>query len=330
MYIFFGSNFGVPIRCRQAFRAGSTQCESPKTMSISLAALRYFNAVAETGSISAAVQNLNVSQATITESIQRLESHLGTLLFQRHARGMSMTHAGHEFLRHAQRILGAVSAAESALASRPDALAGDLVVGAVSPLTGYYLPTLLERYRRTYPRVRTQVYEDAGHFIEHQLINGELDLGLMIVSALETSTFHTRVLVRSPWRLWVSANHRLSDRQQVSIVELRQQSIIALRNEELESAASDLWRRAGFRPRVTVRTRSVEATRSLVATGYGICILPEVLFRAWSLDGERLLAIPLIEDIPPLEVGVAWRRGAPVSAQADAFLTTAREHAPAH
>ena len=299
-------------------------------MSISLSALRYFNAVAETGSISAAVQNLNISQATITESIQRLESHLGTLLFRRHARGMAMTHAGHEFLRHTQRILGAVAAAEGALAARPDAMAGDLVIGAVSPLTGYYLPALLERYRRTYPQVQTMVYEDAGHFIEHQLINGELDVGLMIVSALESSSYHTRVLVRSPWRLWVSSNHRLDERRQVSIIELRQQSIIALRNEELESAASDLWRRAGFRPRVTVRTRSVEATRSLVATGYGVCILPEVLFRAWSLDGERLLAIALLEDIPPLEVGVAWRRGAPLNPTAEAFVVTAREHEPAH
>jgi DNA-binding transcriptional LysR family regulator len=298
-------------------------------MSISLSALRYFNAVAETGSISAAVQNLNVSQATITESIQRLESHLGALLFRRHARGMAMTHAGHEFLRHTQRILGAVAAAEGALAARPDRLGGELVIGAVSPLTGYYLPILLERYRRSYPSVRTLVYEDAGHFIEHQLINGELDIALMVVSALEPTSFHTRLLVRSPWRLWVSTNHRFADRQEVSIVELRQQSIIALRNDELESAASDLWRRAGFRPRVTVRTRSVEATRSLVATGYGVCVLPEVLFRAWSHDGERLVAVALSEDIPPLEVGVAWRRGAPLNATAEAFVATAREQDPA-
>jgi DNA-binding transcriptional LysR family regulator len=299
-------------------------------VSISLRALRYFNAVAETGSISAAVQNLNVTQGSITESLQRLESHLGTLLFRRHARGMALTHAGHEFLRHTHRILSAVATAEDALSARPDALAGELVIGAVSPLTGYYLPVLLERYRRTFPRVQTLVYEDAGHFIEHQLINGELDVGLMVVSALEASSYHTRVLVRSPWRLWVSANHRLSDRRQVSVLELRQQSIIALRNEELESAASDLWRRAGFRPNVSVRTRSVEATRSLVATGYGVCVLPEVLFRAWSLDGERLLAIPLAEDFPALEVGIAWRRGAPLTATAEAFVATAREHEPTH
>jgi hypothetical protein len=50
----------------------------------------------------------------------------------------------------------------------------------------------------------------------------------------------------------------------------------------------------------TVRTRSVDATRSRVATGYGVCVLPEVLFRAGSHDGERLVAAALSEDIPAL------------------------------
>jgi len=296
-------------------------------MSMSLRAMGYFNAVAETGSISAAVQSLNVSQAAITESIQSLEAHLGAMLFQRHARGMKLTHAGHEFLRHCHRILDAVAAAERALSVRPEALAGDLVIGAIGLLTGYYLPGLLERYRRAFPNVRTWVYEDAGQFIEHQLINGELDAGLTIVSALENAaSFDTTALVRSPWRLWLPARHRLSESSEVSIHELRAESIIELRNDELERAAGDLWPRAGFVPRVTVRTRSVEATRSLVATGGGVSLLPEVLFRPWSLDGEQLVAVPLVDAPPPLEIGVAWRRGAPVGAATEAFLAVAREH----
>jgi DNA-binding transcriptional LysR family regulator len=128
-------------------------------MSLSLRGMRYFRAVGELGSISAAVQSLNVSQSAITESIQALESHLGALLFRRHARGMTLTHAGHEFLRHTERILNAVAGAEEALSVRPEALAGQVVIGAVPLLTGYYLPALLARYRRAFPNVRSWVYE---------------------------------------------------------------------------------------------------------------------------------------------------------------------------
>jgi DNA-binding transcriptional LysR family regulator len=296
-------------------------------MSLSLRAIRYFRAVGETGSISSAVQSLNVSQAAITESIQSLEVHLGVLLFRRHARGMALTHAGHDFLQHTQRILGAVAAAEKALSIRPEALTGELVIGAVPLLTGYYLPSLLARYRRAFPNVRTWVYEDAGTFIEHQLINGELDAALVIVSALESaSSFDTTALVRSPWGLWVPARHRLADAESVALSDLRGEPIVELRSEELERGMGSWWSGAGYDPTVAVRTRSVEATRSLVATGCGISILPEVLFRAWSLDGEQLVAVPIADAPPPLAIGVAWRRGAAVSATTEAFIALAREH----
>ncbi len=296
-------------------------------MSMSLRGMHYFLAVCEKGSISAAVQSLNASQAAITESIQALEAHLGVLLFRRHARGMALTHAGHEFLRHAQRILGAVNDAEEALSVRPEALAGELVIGAAPLLTGYYLPSLLARYRRAFPNVKTWVYEDAGTFIEHQLINGELDAALMITSALESaSSFDTTSLVRSPWRVWVPARHRFADSESVSVSDLAREPIVELRSEEIERGVRDLWSRAGLDHNVAVRTRSVEATRSLVATGCGVSILPEVLFRGWSLDGEQLVAVPLADAPPPLAIGVVWRRGAPVAVTTEAFITVAGEH----
>jgi len=296
-------------------------------MPLSLRGMRYFRAVGELGSVSAAVQSLNVSQAAITESIQVLESHLGVLLFRRHARGMALTHAGHEFLRHTERILNAVSAAEEALSVRPETLAGQVAIGAVPLLIGYYLPGLLARYRRAFPNIRTWVYEDAGTFIEHQLINGELDAALMMTSTLESAnSFETMTLVRSPWRLWAPARHRLAGPRPVSIGELRGEPVVELRSEDLERAAGDLWERSGHDPRVAVRTRSVEATRNLIATGCGVSILPEVLFRAWSLDGEQLVAVPLADAPPPLEIGVVWRRGSPVSTAIEAFIAVAREH----
>lgn len=297
-------------------------------MALSLRALRNFKVVAESGSISGAMQHVETtSQASITESIQRLEAHLGTMLFRRHARGMALTHAGHEFMRHADRILGAVASAEEALRARPDILHGELVIGATSPLTGYYLPGLLERYRRTFPRVNARVLEDNARFVEHQLINGEVDLALTVLSALETAqAFHSSLLVSSPWRLWLPVTHRFAERRSISLLELKDDPVVMLHNEEIQSSNGDHWREAGVRPRVVVKTRSVEAARSLVATGYGVCVLPEVLFRSWSLEGERLVAVHITEALAPLEVGLAWRKGATVGAVVEGFIATAREH----
>lgn len=159
---------------------------------------------------------------------------------------MTLTHAGHEFQRHAERILNAVASAEEALSVRPEALGDQVVIGAVPLLTGYYLPALLARYRRAFLNVRMWVYEDSGTLIEHQLINGELDAALMITSTLESpSSFDSLTLIRSPWCVWAPVRHRLAGLGAVSIGELRGETVVELRNEELERAAGDLWRRSG-------------------------------------------------------------------------------------
>ena len=75
-------------------------------------------------------------------------------------------------------------------------------------------------------------------------------------------------------------------------------------------AAEQACRLAGVRPLVAVRTQSVEAARSLIATGAGVAILPDLAYRPWSLEGDRIEARDLTEAIPPVEVAVAWRRGA--------------------
>ena len=71
---------------------------------------------------------------------------------------------------------------------------------------------------------------------------------------------------------------------------------------------------------VAFRTRSVEAVRSLVATGAGIALLPDLVYRPWSLEGDRIEARPMSEQMPPVRVGVVWRRGSPLSEPATRFL----------
>ncbi|MFC6919522.1 LysR family transcriptional regulator [Meiothermus taiwanensis] len=93
-------------------------------MQISLKQLVYFIAVAESGSISKALTSLNVTQSVVTEAIKKLEDTLGAELFTRHARGMILTHAGHQFLRHAHEVLAALRNAEQAIRERPITIFG--------------------------------------------------------------------------------------------------------------------------------------------------------------------------------------------------------------
>src|SRR3954463_16067645 len=78
-------------------------------MAFTIRQLQFFVAGAEQGSVSRAARNLSISQSSVTEAIKELESDLGVELFERHPRGLNITHKGHQFLRHATKILADVS-----------------------------------------------------------------------------------------------------------------------------------------------------------------------------------------------------------------------------
>lgn len=303
-------------------------------MSTSFKSIRYFIAVAETGSISAAIQELGVSQSVVSAAIAQIEADLGTLLFERRARGMVLTHAGHQFLRHAHQIEVAMRNARDALASRPDTVTGSLNIGVTSMMVGYYLPFLLDRFRRVFPRIQVQITEDRRDYLEHLLISGELDVALIVVSQLQNhQALDTETVLRSGWRAWLPVNHRLAVEEKIEAVDLSKQPLILLQVDELGDATTALWNTARTDPTVLIRTTSVEAVRSLVATGAGCSVLPDMLYRPWSLEGDRIEARPLAQPLPTLEVGLAWRKGAVLPESLSNFLTAVRptleNHGPA-
>ena len=294
-------------------------------MQLSLKQLIYFIAVAESGSISRALASLNVSQSVVTEAIRKLENTLGAELFTRHARGMVLTHAGHQFLRHAHEVLAALRNAEQAIRERPDATVGRLNLGVTSLVTAYYLPYLLDRFERVFPGIQVAVVEDRRAYIEHLLINGELDVAVMNVSAVDKQAIETRTLLKAPWRVWLASNHPLVQREAVALRDLRGERFLYLKNDELEGVIQQIYRSIGF-PQVAVRSDSIEAMRSLVAVGIGVAVLPSLMYRPWSLEGDRLEARPLLEDLPRIEIGVAWRKGSLLGEAARQFLVVVGEH----
>jgi len=300
-------------------------------MKASFKSIRYFIAVAEAGSISAAIHELGVSQSVVSQAIAQIEADLGTLLFDRRARGMTLTHAGHQFLRHAHQIEVAMRNAREALSSRPHTVTGHLNIGVTSLMVGYYLPFLLDRFRRVFPRITVQITEDRRDYLEHSLVSGELDVALIVVSQLQNRrALETETILRSGWRAWFSVNHRLTSEETIAADDLAQQALIVLQVDELGDSATALWNTARVDPNVLIRTSSVEAVRSLVATGAGCSVLPDMLYRPWSLEGDRIEARPLQQALPQLEVGLAWRKGAVQPDALSNFLTAVRPTLDGH
>lgn len=293
---------------------------------VTLRQFRYFIGVAESSSVAAAARMLNIAQSAITKSILELEEDLGVKLFERSTKGMLLTADGHRFLASARRVLATVADATRLLHAQPQALTGSLSIGVTSLVAGYYLAELLTRFRRVCPDVTVQVIEDEPPFLEHLLVNGEVDVAIMISNALsERQALVSETLTRSPNRVWLASNHPLSGRDEVSLVDCAAHEQIVLAAERIEEIMRAVWARYGLKPRVLLKTSSLEAVRSLVGAGVGIAVLPDFLYRPWTLDAQHVDVRKLRDDLPTVDVGLVWRRGSAVKDPVSEFIELARE-----
>ncbi|MBB3658266.1 DNA-binding transcriptional LysR family regulator [Rhizobium sp. BK650] len=293
-------------------------------MAFTLRQIQYFVAVAEQGSVTRAAQNLSISQSSITEALKELESDLGVALFERHPRGLSITHNGHQFLRHATKILATVSDARTSFSGQQDARGGTLNIGVTSLVAGYVLSDLLARYRRACPGVEVSAIEDNGGYLEHLLVGGELDVAVMVISNLrDRMALQAEILETSPYRLWLPMGHPLVSADIISVADIAREPLIMLTVDEIEENTGKLLTALGARPHVAFRTRSVEAVRSLVATGAGVALLPDLVYRPWSLEGDRIESRDVSGSLPVVQVGMVWRKGSSLPQAARDFVAIA-------
>lgn len=294
-------------------------------MAFTIRQLQYFVAVAEQGSVSRAAQNLSISQSSVTEAIKELEGDLGVGLFDRHPRGLAITHKGHQFLRHATKILADVSDARRTFSGEAEASAGRLQLGVTSLVAGYVLSDLLARYRRAFPGVDVSAIEDNGDYLEHLLIGGELDVAVMVISNLrDRMALQAEILEVSPYRLWLPLGHKLAGADSIGLADIAAEPLIMLTVDEIEENTGKLLMALGARPHVAFRTRSVEAVRSLVATGAGVALLPDLVYRPWSLEGDRIESRDVSGALPVVQVGMVWRRGSGLPQAARDFIGIAQ------
>ena len=294
-------------------------------MAFTLRQLQFFIAAAEAGSVTGAARALSISQSSVTEAIRALEDDLGVSLFDRQARGLEITHKGSAFLRHARQILADVATARSAFRDEAETARGRLSLGVTSLVAGYVLSDILSRFRRAHPRVELNVIEDNGDYLQHLLIGGELDVAVMLTSSVRDRTaLHVETLLVSPYRLWLPLGHPLAQQEAIALEDVAGQPLIQLMVDEIEESTRRLTAALPVKPEIAFRTRSVEAVRSLVATGAGLAILPSLVYRPWSLEGDRIEIRDVSGDLPSVQVGLAWRRGTPLSAPAHNFIRSAQ------
>lgn len=240
-----------------------------------LHALKVFAAVATEKSFSRAAERMLRTQPAISLAIQRLESEVGEKLIDRSAKDLLLTDAGRIVLEYARRFENLETELETALAELRDNAAGRLVIGA-NESTSLYLLKYIERYRRTYPKVKVQVRRSLSSKVPRQLIDGDLELGVISYDP-EDDRLVSRVIYTDHLAFVVSPAHRFATRDKVSITELGMETFIAhiVVSPYREVVIREFQRRR-IPLNMDVEMPTVETIRLMVERNEGVAFLPKM------------------------------------------------------
>jgi DNA-binding transcriptional LysR family regulator len=237
--------------------------------------LQVFETVASERSFSRAAERLYRTQPAVSLAVQRLEAELGERLIDRGGRDLLLTDAGRLVLDYARRFENLKAEMENALAELRDNAAGRLAIGANESTSLYLLPHIAA-YRRLYPRVRVQVRRCLSSKIPAQLVDGDLELGVISYDPQDPRVTST-VIYTDHLAFVVSPRHRLASRRTVSIRELGMETFIA---HNVLSPYRNLVLRAFEKHRVPlhmdVEMPTVETIRAMVQNDEGVAFLPRM------------------------------------------------------
>ena len=238
--------------------------------------LRYFCAVAETGSFSRAAEQSHVSQPSLSQQIMKLEEELGARLFDRLGRSVRLTELGKTFLPRARAVLRELEAAKGDVVERKDFVGGPVTVGVIPTVGPYFLPRVLTSFSRKFPQVRFTVVEEITPVLLDRLRAGAIDVAILALP-IRGHEFETNPLLTERLFAALPKNHRLAKRTALSLKDLRSEPFLLLRDGHcFRATAVAACDRARLHPQVIFESGQFSSLLSLVGAGMGVSIVPEM------------------------------------------------------
>lgn len=241
---------------------------------LDLFSLSLFCLVARAGSISKGAELALLAVGAASKRITDLETAVGTVLLERHSRGITLTEAGQALQRHAQRILGDVDKLAAELSDYASGLIGVVRLWANTSAVTQFLPLDISTFVRANPGIRIELEEEDSSEVVQAVQDGRADLGIF---ADRTPAFGLHLMTYREDRLVlvVPRGHALAARRSVRFEEAIDDDFVCLSRgtslaRRVESEAEALGRSL----KMHIRVRSFDGMCQMVGAGMGVAVLP--------------------------------------------------------
>ncbi|MGB4074700.1 LysR substrate-binding domain-containing protein [Pseudomonas sp.] len=258
-------------------------------MKTTLDELLAFVSVVDSGSISAAAEQLTQTASGVSRALSRLEEKLDVTLLRRTTRRLELTEEGQAFLAQARRILDAVESAEEQMKVRRQKPAGRLRVNAAAPFMLHAVVPLVAGFRAQYPEIQLELHS-SDQIID--LLEQRTDVAIRI-GPLRDSTLHARPLGSNCLRVLASPAYLKTHGTPKTVAELAHHSLLgftqpdSLNQWPLRHALGDSL---SISP--SLSASSGETLRQLALAGAGIVCLADFMTAADRARGELVQLLP--------------------------------------
>lgn len=298
---------------------------------IEMRLLQQFIAVAEELHFNRAAQRLHMAQPPLSQAIRRLEAQVGAPLLVRNNRSVSLTPAGAAFLETARGMLAALEGGVAQARRVAQGVEGHLTITFVNIAPYEALLRGLRWFHEAYPAVSFTLREATTREQVEALEQGNADIGFMRQPGASAPSLRFETLLSEPVLVALPASHRLAERDRVDLAALKDDPFVASARSlgpGFHDQLVSLCLAAGFTPRVVQEARRLETVAALVASGFGVALLPASLAREPRQDVIfRPLAVDAGEALQRLDLLMAWR-SADVSPLRDQLIATLRDAMP--
>lgn len=280
-------------------------------MNIELRQLRYFVAVAEESHFGRAATRLHMTQPPLSQTIQSLEAALGTPLFARTKRSVTLTPAGAALLPEAQRLLQQANALPDLARRAASGESGLLSLSFVSTADYSILPPLLREFRERYPQIQIDLREATTDVQLEELMQGRIDAGLLIPPMSDKAKAELDYMMVLSEPLILAAPHDLKalrGKKTASLKAVADMPLIIFPRRiapAFHDAILGCFRDAGLTPRIGQEAIQMQTIVGLVSAGMGIALVPQSVS---NLKRPGVEYRPLTDKTLSVETGLAWRR----------------------
>ncbi|MGK5086776.1 hydrogen peroxide-inducible genes activator [Bdellovibrionota bacterium FG-2] len=280
-------------------------------MNYSLTQLEYVIAVHKFGHFAKAAQACQITQPTLSMQIQKLETNLGVVIFDRSKKPILLTDIGAKLITQIQSILFEANKIDSIIQlSQKGTLGGRLRVGVIPTVAPYLLPRLLPVIERMFPTLELTLLELQTHRIVEALNNDDIDIGIL-ATPLKASQVFEFALYYEPFSVLCKNDHELSQFKKARYSLLKGDDIWllseghCLRHQMLDVCSIKEKQKKSTKRKYEFESGSLETLKSLIDKFGGYTLLPAL---AQENLGPHTALIPFERPIPAREIGLVYRR----------------------